>query len=125
VLGAAANETFHSTLFDIGWPNAPHRVLRNSVIDTWERAGRPPSGQRPGEGEVIGEAHMGELAFPAPRYGALLATTEFSGDVEKTALYAGQSCGLVDDLRPAAEIVERVARDAEAILRGLPGQLCA
>src|SRR5580693_6681596 len=40
-------------LFDIGWPKAPHRVLRNSTVAAWEAAGRPASGQRPGEGEVV------------------------------------------------------------------------
>ena len=45
--------------------------------------------------------------------------TGFRGDVETTALYAGQSCGLVNDLLPAADIVAQVAQQAEAILRGL------
>lgn len=125
VLRASAGDTFHGELFDIGWPDAPHRVLRNSVVDDWEKANRPASGQRPGEGEVIGEARFGELSFPVPRYGAFLPTAEFRGDVEKSALYAGQSCGLVNELRPAAAIVEEIARDAEALICGLPAQLCA
>ena len=33
-------------------------------------------------------------------------------------LYAGESCTLVRDIRPAGEIVRDVARDAGAILRG-------
>lgn len=124
VLQASAGETFYGNLFDIGWSDAPHRVLRNSVVDAWLKAGRPASGQRPGEGEVIGEARFGEITFPAPRYGTFLATSEFRGDVEKTALYAGQSCGLVNDSRPAAQIVEEIAAEAEAIIRRLPAQLC-
>ena len=35
-------------LFDIGWPNAPHRVLRNKTVEAWEAAGCLPSGKRPG-----------------------------------------------------------------------------
>ena len=125
VLQASAGETFHGELFDVGWPNAPHRVLRNSVVDAWQKANRPASGQRPGEGDVIGDGRFGDLTFPVPRYGAFLATNDFRGDVEKTALYAGQSCGLVNDLRPAAAIVEDIAREAEAIIRRLPAQLCS
>jgi nitronate monooxygenase len=124
VVRALAGDTFHSKLFDIGWPNAPHRVLRNSVVDAWLKAGRPTSGQRPGEGEVIGEARFGEMSIPAPCYGTFLATAEFRGEVEKTALYAGQSCGLVNDVRPAGALVEEIARDAESIIRGLPDDLC-
>jgi NAD(P)H-dependent flavin oxidoreductase YrpB (nitropropane dioxygenase family) len=53
LLEAEAADTYYTTLYDVGWPDAPHRVLRNSTIDAWERAGRPASGVRPGEGEVI------------------------------------------------------------------------
>jgi len=119
IIRATAADTVHGTLFDFGWPDAPHRVLRNSVVDEWERAGRPPTGQRPHEDEVIGEMHFGNVSMPVQRYAAFPAGTGFRGDVEKTALYAGQSCGLVNDLLPAADIVAQVAQQADAILRGL------
>ncbi len=119
ILQATADDTIHTTLFDIGWPDAPHRVLRNSVVDEWERAGRPTSGQRPHEGEMIGELRQGSLVMPVPRYAVLPAAAGFQGDVEKTALYAGQSCELVKDIRPAAAIVAELAREAAATLRRL------
>jgi NAD(P)H-dependent flavin oxidoreductase YrpB (nitropropane dioxygenase family) len=33
--------------FDIGWPGAPHRVLRNRVVAEWEDAGGPSLGDAP------------------------------------------------------------------------------
>ncbi len=47
---AAADETstYYGTLFDVGWPDGPHRTLRNDTVDAWERAGRPE--QRPSAG---------------------------------------------------------------------------
>jgi nitronate monooxygenase len=45
ILAAGEDDTFYSTLFDRGWPDAPHRTLRNSTVEAWERAGRPASGQ--------------------------------------------------------------------------------
>ncbi len=51
---ADATSTVYSSVFDGGWPDAPHRTLRNSTIEMWEAAGRPPPGERPGEGETIG-----------------------------------------------------------------------
>ncbi len=63
--------------------------------------------------------HFGNLSMPVPRYAAFPAGTGFQGEVEKTALYAGQACGLVKDLRPAAEIVAQIAQQADGILRGL------
>jgi DNA-binding NarL/FixJ family response regulator len=37
----------YSTLFDRGWPGAPHRTLRNSTVQASERAGRPTVGNQP------------------------------------------------------------------------------
>jgi NAD(P)H-dependent flavin oxidoreductase YrpB (nitropropane dioxygenase family) len=54
VLTAHAAETVHTTLFDVGLPNAPHRVIRTKVVDEWELAGCPEWGRRPGEGQPIG-----------------------------------------------------------------------
>ena len=54
ILAASENDTAYcENLFDGGWANAPHRVLRNSTVRDWEAAGRPPSGRRPGEGESL------------------------------------------------------------------------
>jgi nitronate monooxygenase len=38
---------FAEELFDIPWPKAPHRALRNKTVQAWEAAGRPVSGKRP------------------------------------------------------------------------------
>ena len=50
LIAAHASDTVHTKLFDIGWPDAAHRVIRTPLVEAWERAGRPESGQRPGEG---------------------------------------------------------------------------
>ena len=101
----AAVETdaeWYADLYDVGWPNAPHRALRNSTAEAWEAAGRPPDGSRPGEGEVIAHFPSGEAIV---RYepGAPLAGT--TGDIEALSLWAGQSVALATRRRPAAEIV--------------------
>jgi nitronate monooxygenase len=53
LLAADACDTELTDLFDVGWPNAPHRVIRNHTMAEWEAAGRPPAGSRPGEGDVV------------------------------------------------------------------------
>lgn len=40
------------------------------------------------------------------------------GDVEYAPMWAGESCGVVNDVKPAGEIVRDIVRDAEAALRG-------
>ena len=43
-----------------------------------------------------------------------------NGDVEEAVLSMGQDAGLISDIVPAAEIVARIAREAERILTRLP-----
>jgi NAD(P)H-dependent flavin oxidoreductase YrpB (nitropropane dioxygenase family) len=116
---ARANENdtvYLDNLFDGRWPDAPHRVLRNQTIATWEAAGRPPSGKRPGEGEVIGTSRS---VGPILRYQSYTPGADADGDIDAMALWAGQSVGLVSKLKPAGEIVREIAADADAILRRL------
>ncbi len=45
------------------------------------------------------------------------------GDMVHGSVMAGQVCGLIDDIAPCREIVERIIRQAEAVIRALPGHL--
>ena len=46
-------------------------------------------------------------------------TPGFAGDIENAVLYAGESCSLISDIKPAGEIVRDFVREAEAVIRGL------
>jgi nitronate monooxygenase len=101
----AADETdgqWFPDLYNVGWPNSPHRALYNSTAKAWDAAGRPPSGNRPGEGEVLAHFGSGEAIVryePAP---PMEGTT---GEIEPLSLWAGQSVALAKRTQPAAEIV--------------------
>jgi len=79
------------------WPGAMTRSRRNRFIERW--AGR-------------------EWALRQSRVAALqgLQAARKSGDVEEGPLSMGQDAGLIHDIVPAAEIVARIAREAEDIL---------
>jgi nitronate monooxygenase len=101
----AATETdaqWYASLYDIGWPDAPHRVIRNSTAAAWEAAGRPDPGGRPGEGEEIARQPSGE---PMVRYSSALPVEGTTGDIEALSLWAGQSVALAKRTQPAADIV--------------------
>jgi NAD(P)H-dependent flavin oxidoreductase YrpB (nitropropane dioxygenase family) len=117
LLQASENDTvFTDCLFDIGWPNAPHRVLRNKTVDAWEAAGCPPAGKRPGEGEVVAtSASLGPLV----RYRVCTASADTEGDIDALPLWAGQSVGIVSKLKSAGDIVREIVEEAEAVLRRL------
>jgi nitronate monooxygenase len=121
VVEATAADTVYNQLYDVWWPDAPHRTLRNKTVTEWEAAGKPPPGQRPGEGVPIGRrrAATGEWV-DWPRYATGMAGPEFDGDVEYAPLWAGESCSVVNDVKPAGEIVHDLVRDAAAALAQPP-----
>lgn len=83
------------------WPGAMTRSRRNRFIERW--AGR-------------------EWALRQHRAEALqrLQAARKSGEVDEGPLSMGQDAGLIHDIVPAAEIVTRIAREAEQILIRLP-----
>jgi NAD(P)H-dependent flavin oxidoreductase YrpB (nitropropane dioxygenase family) len=116
LVAAAPEDAVHTRCFDGGWPDAPHRALRNGTLDEWETAGRPASPNRPGEGSVVATDSR-DLAVTI--YDDVMPMRGHRGDVDAMALYAGQSVGLVHDVQPAAEVVALLGRQAEAaLLRG-------
>ncbi|HEY7496052.1 MAG TPA: nitronate monooxygenase [Candidatus Tectomicrobia bacterium] len=119
VVQSRAEDTVYTSLFDVGWPDAAHRVLRNKILAEWEAAGRPASGQRPGEGSVIGTLPVAGTMVEMVKYTVFPPLTGFIGDIDNTALYAGESCGLVHDIKPAAQIVRDVVREAEEVIEAL------
>lgn len=52
--------------------------------------------------------------------GATLKMAAFDGDIAQGKLEAGQSAGLIGDVLPAADIVERIAGEYRATLASLP-----
>jgi nitronate monooxygenase len=96
MLESSERATTLTTLFDRGWEEAPARVLRTALVESWEAAGSP-----------LGERYPDDSPLRA-------ATSP-----ELRANYAGQSVGLVRDVAPAAELVRRIANEAEATLERL------
>jgi hypothetical protein len=51
-----------------------------------------------------------------PQYAVGSIPPDFEGDLERVPMFAGESCTVVNDIKPAAEIVRDLVRDAEAAL---------
>jgi nitronate monooxygenase len=101
----AATETdaeWYPDLYNVGWPDSPHRALHNSTAEMWEAAGRPPLPDRPRTGEVI--AHFGS-GDPILRYSPAPPMVGTTGEIEALSQWAGQSVALANQSQPAAEIV--------------------
>ena len=108
IAAAETDAQWYADLYDVGWPDAPHRALRNSTAEAWEAAGRTPDGQRPGTGDVIAHFASGEAIVryePAP---PMVGTT---GDIEALSMWAGQSVALAKRTQSVADIVNELAAD--------------
>jgi nitronate monooxygenase len=104
IRAADGNDTVRGVVADwsrkLFWP-APFtaRTLMNDHIKSW--TGR--------EVELMQRA--GEIA-------ADYAAAKAAGNFEIAAVFAGEAVGLIHDIPPAAEIIERIATEAEQLLAG-------
>jgi len=46
IAAAETDPQRYPNLYSVGWPDSPHRALRNSTADAWQAAGSPPLAQR-------------------------------------------------------------------------------
>jgi nitronate monooxygenase len=74
------------------------RSRRNAFIERW--AGRE-----------------WELRARQPEVAAALERAQETGDVDNATLLIGQDAGLIHDILPASEVVERIVAEAEALLK--------
>src|SRR5438034_1476625 len=103
VLDSDGHDTVLTEIPDVArdnvWPGAMARALRNEFIERW--AGRE-----------------WELRARQPEAAAALQKAQESGDAKNASLLIGQDAGLIRDIPPAGELVERIVVEAEAVLKG-------
>jgi NAD(P)H-dependent flavin oxidoreductase YrpB (nitropropane dioxygenase family) len=46
IAAAETDPQWYPDLYDVGWPDSPHRALRNSTARAWEAAARYPESAR-------------------------------------------------------------------------------
>ena len=102
VLDSDGHDTVLTEIPDIArasvWPGAMARSRRNAFIERW--AGRE-----------------WELRARQPEAAAAMERARETGDADNASLLIGQDAGLIHDIPPAGEIVERIVAEAEALLK--------
>ena len=97
ILNALGSQTltskFYDDVLDIVWPGSVVRSIRHPLLDEWV--------ERPQDWGLA----AGQLR---PALEAAIASGDF--------VLAGESSGLIHDIVPAGELVERIARQAEDVL---------
>ncbi len=112
LVAAGADDTVYTNCFDIGWPYAMHRVLRNDTFHRWEAAGCPAAPDRPGEGDVV--AQVG--GAPILRYSDTPPLRDAVGTVLAACLYAGTGVDGIDRVEPAGALTERLWAEARQLM---------
>ncbi len=102
IAAAETDPHWYPDLYDVGWPDSPHRALYNSTARAWEAAGRPPDSKRPGYGDVIAHFASGEAIV---RYEPAPPMTGTTGEIEALSMWAGQGVALARQSQSAADIV--------------------
>jgi len=108
IVQASGGQTLRTTVFDAvrgyDWQGRyTGRAVRNSFIERWHGQDDAPLWQ-PAEREAYRDA--------AGR-----------GDVDTAVVWAGENADLIARIEPAGEIVQRIAREAEALLAGAAARL--
>jgi NAD(P)H-dependent flavin oxidoreductase YrpB (nitropropane dioxygenase family) len=109
VLDSDGHDTVLTEIPDLArgtvWPGAMARSRRNALIERW--AGRE-----------------WELRARQPEAAAALQQAMEAGDADNASLLIGQDAGLIHDIPPAGEIVERIVAEAEILLKERLPRLC-
>jgi NAD(P)H-dependent flavin oxidoreductase YrpB (nitropropane dioxygenase family) len=115
LLEANEGDTVRTTLFGHGWPHAPHRTLRTPFVEQWLGSEARGQESRPDEPQV-GTTIIGGTALPVLRFMGFPPNRDANGDLEAMDLLAGQSVGLVDEIKGAGDIVRDLMNEAAEII---------
>jgi len=110
-LNATGDDTIRSQTMDLArkldWPRRyTARVLKNQFIERWH-------------------GHEDELMAVADVEAAKYRAAWAEGDPDRSNTFVGEGCGLIHDIEPASEIIERMVREAETLMRSKAEQVGA
>jgi NAD(P)H-dependent flavin oxidoreductase YrpB (nitropropane dioxygenase family) len=64
----------------------------------------------------VGQTVLGGQAVPVRRFVSLPPNCDASGEIDSMSLLAGQSVGLVREIKPAGQIVHELVEEARQII---------
>jgi len=115
VVAAGVDDIARTCIFGPEWPDQPMRVIRNRVVREWTgRDDKTPAARNPPQ--FVGHTSIGGQEYPMPKFSAVLPVPGTTGDFEEMCLAAGESAGLIKDIKPAGDIVHEMMNQAEQIM---------
>lgn len=109
------SETEHTNIFGRArWPGAPQRVLQTPFFSEWKSL---PETEDETDQPVIGRSIIHGLEKEIKRFAGTVPNKTATGDIESMAMYAGQGVGLITEISPAGEVVEKIVREARLLIQ--------
>jgi nitronate monooxygenase len=115
LVAATEEDTVRTILFGHGWPDAPHRTLRTRFVEQWLSREKETQDSRPDE-PIVGHTRIGAQEMPIHRFVGIPPNQNATGDIDSMDLLAGQSVGLVPEIKPAGEIVREIMQAAQNLI---------
>jgi len=106
LLQARAEDTVLTTEYGVGWPDAPHRVLR-ACLDAAHKH----------DGDVVGSMLQGGQEVDVPKFFVAWPDQTATGNVAAMCHYAGESVDSIEQRQSAAQIVHEIVSGAQALLQ--------
>jgi NAD(P)H-dependent flavin oxidoreductase YrpB (nitropropane dioxygenase family) len=118
IAAAGVGDTARNNVFGLEFPDATVRGLRTAIVAEYEGRDQPApyAGLDPAELPVIGATSMFGQEMALRRFNGFPPVAAATGDFDQMSLLAGETAGLIGDVRPAAEIVAAIAAEAEALV---------
>ena len=115
IVASSAEDTVLTQLYDMGWKNAKHRVIKTPLYEAWHKNGCLGEGDREGEGETIGQIELGSgRTISVPKYSVFPPISSFKGNEHELPFYAGKSVTGVYKIETARTIVETLVRETKS-----------
>jgi NAD(P)H-dependent flavin oxidoreductase YrpB (nitropropane dioxygenase family) len=119
IAAAGVGDTARNNVFGPEFPDATVRGLRNAIVAEFEGRDHPApyAGLDPASQPLVGTTSVFGQEIPVQRFSGLPPVGATTGDLDQMSLLAGETAGLIGDVRPAGELVRAIAEQAEALLR--------
>jgi len=96
------------------WSYAPHRILETPFYSGWKNL---PDQETEENQPIIGQSIIHGVHNDIHRFAGAAPNATATGDVSSMVMYAGQGVGLITEIIPAGEVVQRMVAEAKTIIR--------
>ncbi|CAH1440021.1 unnamed protein product [Lactuca virosa] len=96
------------------WIGAPQRVLKTTFYMEWRNL---PSHENEANQHVIGHTTRHGMGKEIRQFAGTMPNKTTKGDIESMVMYAGEGVGLIHEILPASQVVNRLVEGAQILIQ--------